>query len=189
MKNDKIIIGITGTFAAGKDTIADYLEKKGFEQYGLSDQIREFARQKGLEPTRDVLRNLGNEIRDKYGPEYLVKTVIEQKATGNRILISGIRQPAEVEYLKQFDNFILLAVDAPIEMRFERMKKRNRSGDPKTLEELREKEEREMESKGKNCQKIHQCIQMADFILINDGDYQKLYKEVEDAIKGRRVGN
>ena len=173
-----LIIGITGTFASGKDTIADYLEEKGFEHFSLSDELREIAKEKGIDPTRDNLRELGNASRDEFGPDYLPKRVL-QRAKSDKVLISSIRQPAEIEFLKKQEDFILIGVDAPIEMRFERLKKRNRPGDPRTLEGLKEKEEKEMQSKGKNCQKLHQCMQMADFTIANDGNYQELYKEVD----------
>ena len=173
-----MIIGITGTFASGKDTIADYLEDKGFEHFSLSGELREIAKEKEIEPTRDNLRYLGNSVRDEFGPDYLPKRVL-QRAKTDRVLISSIRQPAEIEFLKKQKDFFLIGVDAPIELRFERLKKRNRPGDPGTLEELKEKEEKEMQSKGKNCQKLHQCMQMADRTIVNDGNYQELYKEVD----------
>ncbi len=36
-----MILGITGTFAAGKDTVAEYLKTKGFSVFSLSDAIRD----------------------------------------------------------------------------------------------------------------------------------------------------
>ena len=36
-----MILGVTGCFCAGKDSLAAYLRKKGFERISLSDMIRE----------------------------------------------------------------------------------------------------------------------------------------------------
>ncbi len=176
-----MIIGITGTFASGKDTVAEYLEKKGFEHFSLSDEIRKIAADRGIETTRDNLRELGNSLRDEFGPDYLPKRVLQQAKT-DKILISSIRQPAEALYLKKNKGFVLLGIDAPIELRFERLRLRARPGDPQTLEELKDKEAKEMESKGPNAQKIHECMNMADYKIINDGNFEKLYKEVDDVI-------
>lgn len=177
-----LTIGLTGTFAAGKDTVAEHLQTKGFEHYSTGDQIREIAEERGIEQSRDTLRELGNELRDKYGSEYLCRRIIEEKAKTDKIVISGIRQPGEIKYLKALGNFHLIAVDAPVEVRFERMKKRNRTGDPQSLEEMVEKERQEMESAGPNAQRIHECMQMADSLVINDGDINKLDKEIDEIL-------
>jgi len=178
-----MIIGLTGTFAAGKDTIADHLVSLGFEHYSTGDQIREIAAERGIKQNRDVLRILGNELRDKYGSDYLCRRIIENKAKTDKIVISGIRQPGEIEYLKKLGNFFLIAVDAPIEVRFERMSLRARRGDPKTIEEMVEKERKEMESAGPNAQKIHECMLEADALIINDKNIEGLDVKVNDILK------
>jgi len=180
-----LIIGLTGTFASGKDTVADYLEKRGFEHFSLSDEIREVAAKRGIEATRDNLRELGNSLRDEFGADYLPKRALK-KAKSDKILISSIRQPAEINFLRKQKDFILIGINAPIEVRFERLKKRDRFGDPRTLEELKEKEEKEMQSGGKNVQKLHECMESADYVVINDGNFDKLYKEV-DRVLSKRV--
>ena len=174
-----MIIGLTGTFAAGKDAIADHLEEKGFEHFSTGAEVGEIAKEKGIENTRDNLRELANELRDKYGPEFLSRRVIEKKARTNKIVITGLRQPGEIEYLKSLGDFHLIGVDAPVKVRFLRMQERKRPGDPKTLEQMVKKEEKERESKGLNAQKIHECMAMADYLLINDKGFEELYQEVD----------
>jgi len=179
-----LIIGLTGTFASGKDTVAEYLEKRGFEHFSLSDEIRKIASERKIITTRDNLRELGNTLRNEFGADYLPKRVLK-RAKGKKILISSIRQPAEINYLKKRGNFVLIAVDAPIEIRFKRLKRRSRSGDPKTLRGLIEKEKKEMQSKGKNVQKLHECMLRADYIVVNDGNFNELYKEVDRVLSKR----
>lgn len=178
-----MIIGLTGTFAAGKDTVAEYLVEKGFEHHSTGDQIREIAEERGIKQNRDVLRELGNELRDKYGSEFLCRRIIEEKAKTDKVVISGIRQPGEIEYLRELGHFHLIAVDAPVEVRFERMQQRNREGDPKTIEEMVEKERKEMESAGPNAQRIHECMQLADSLLINDKDREELHEKVDEVLE------
>jgi len=178
-----MIIGLTGTFAAGKDTVAEHLITKGFEHYSCGDQIREIAEERGITQSRDILRELGNELRDQEGSDYLAKRIIEQKAKTDKVVISGIRQPGEIKYLRSLGNFFLIAVDAPVEVRFERMKERGRIGDPRTLEEMVEKERQEMESAGPNAQRIHECMLMADALVINDGDIENLDQKIDEILK------
>ena len=48
-----MIIGLTGKNASGKGEVASYLQKKGFIYYSLSDELREEAKEKNIEPTRE----------------------------------------------------------------------------------------------------------------------------------------
>lgn len=175
-----MIIGLTGTFAAGKDTVAEYFEKeKGFEHFSTGAVAVEIAKERGIEPTRDNLRELGNTLRDEFGPEFLSRQVMEKKAKTDKVVVTGLRQPGEVKYLKSLGNFHLVAVDAPIELRFERMRSRHRSGDPSTIDEMREKEKKEMNSTDNNAQKIKECMAMADYYVVNDGSIEKLNDNAE----------
>jgi len=186
-----MILGITGTFASGKDAVGEYLEKKGFEHYSTGDEVFAIAQEKGIEPTRDNLRELANKLRDKYGPEYLSRRIMENKVKTDKVVVAGLRQPGEIKYLQKFPDFYLIAVDAPVELRFKRMRKRARPGDPKTIDAMIEKERKEMESKSKNAQKIHECMMMADYKIINDGTFEQLNKKVDailDEIKKKKGG-
>src|SRR3989344_3159820 len=70
-----MIIGLTGKNASGKGKAANYLKAKGFVYYSLSDELREEATKKKLEHSRDNLISLGNELRKKYGPNYLAQQI------------------------------------------------------------------------------------------------------------------
>ena len=71
-----MIIGLTGKNASGKGEVADYLKTKGFVYYSLSDELREEATKRNIEPSRDNLTNLGNELRKKHGPNYLAQKIL-----------------------------------------------------------------------------------------------------------------
>ena len=78
---------------AGKSTIADGLKPKGYEIINMGNAVREEAKKKNLEPTRDNLGKLMLELREKSGPgaiAELVKPQIES-STANVILIDGVR--------------------------------------------------------------------------------------------------
>ena len=73
----KMILGISGTNSAGKDSVARILKDAGFEQFSLSDAIREEAKARGLPSDRDVLIKLGNELREKLGPGILGERILD----------------------------------------------------------------------------------------------------------------
>lgn len=170
------LIGLTGTNGAGKGKVASYLVKKGFQYFSLSDLIREELRKKGKEITRDNLIKMGNYLREKYGPDILACRVMK-KIKGNSV-IDSIRNPKEIEHLRKQKNFILLAIDAPVELRYERTKKRGRDESASTLQEfiLKEREEMTTDEKG---QQLRTCLKMADVTIINDGSLEELKKKLE----------
>lgn len=179
-----MIIGLTGTFASGKDTIADYLVKeKGFEAIGLGDIVREYVKKYNWPNTREAQQKMGNKLRDEHGADFLMREAIKRTKSKN-VVIAGVRQPKEADFLKETDGAYLISVDAPIEMRMERIIKRDRPGDPKSLAELKEKEDKEMNAKfeSANCQNISYCIKKADFTVINDGTISELNKKTADIL-------
>jgi dephospho-CoA kinase len=86
------------------------------------------------------------------------------------ITIDSIRLPAEVEALvDEFgDKFVLISVDAPVEIRYERIKARNRAGESKlTLEQFEASEQKE-QSKIKGEPNLAATMALADFEVVND---------------------
>lgn len=176
MKKDTRIIGLTGTNGAGKGEVAAYLKAKGYTYFSLSDLVREELRKKDKETTRNNLIKMGNELREKFGPDILAK--LAMKKVKGRAVIDSIRNPSEVKYLRKHKAFILLAIDAPVELRYERAVKRGRIESASTLEEFIKKEEEEMTDYEKGQQLLN-CMKMADHTLINAGSLEDLHKKLE----------
>jgi len=149
------VIGLMGTIGAGKGTVAEYLEKNyGFKTITMGDLVREEADRRGIDYRTDEgrkeLQNLSEDMKNENGRDYwMIKTIEKIEEMGwDRAVIDGIREPSEADGYKEklgVEKKIIL-VDADAELRFKRMKeKRNRPGDPQTLEEFREQEKREWE--------------------------------------------
>jgi len=179
MKKKSKLIGLTGTNGSGKGEAAAYLQKKGYAYFSLSDVIRDALRKEGKEDTRDNLIEKGNELRNKYGPDILARMAME-KVEGKAV-IDSIRNPSEVEYLRREKEFILLAIDAPVELRYERVKQRGRQESVTTLEEFIKKEKEEMTDSEKG-QQLHSCMKMADFMIMNDGALEDLHLKLEEIV-------
>ncbi|MGD8534515.1 MAG: AAA family ATPase [Candidatus Aminicenantes bacterium] len=177
MKPEARLIGLTGTNGSGKGEVAAYLKKKGYDYFSLSDVIRDALRKDGKEDSRNNLIEKGNELRKKYGPDILAKMVMER--VEGKAVIDSIRNPSEVEYLRKEKEFILLAIDAPVELRYERVKQRGRQESVSTLEEFTKKEKEEMTDREKE-QQLHSCMKMADFVIMNDGTLEDLHLKLEE---------
>lgn len=177
-----MIIGVTGTFASGKDTVAEYLEKKGFEKITLGDIVREELKKRGVSETRERLQKLANELQQKKGSLYLIEQALS-RVKSDKVVIAGVRQRDEADYLKERPDAVLLAVDAAAKIRFERLKERARTGDTVTWESFVKQEQEEMSGKGGVAQDVKYCLDKADFVLDNSGDQEYLYNQVEEVLR------
>ncbi|HEX5033137.1 MAG TPA: AAA family ATPase, partial [bacterium] len=130
-----MIIGLTGKNASGKGEVAQVLKEGGFHYLSLSDLLREELKKRGLEILRENLIHVGNEMRQTYGGGYLADKALQQIDVDKNYIVDSIRNPREVEVLRRLSNFRLIHVTAVPQVRFERIKSRNREGDPKTFPE------------------------------------------------------
>ncbi len=176
-----IIIGITGTIGAGKGTIVDYLvNQKGFIHFSVRAFLIEEIKKRGLPVDRDSMTAVGNDLRAKHSPAYIVEQLYQQAAKTNKnCIIESIRAVGEVEGLKKSGTFFLLAVDADPELRYQRIVQRASETDRITFETFLDNEKREMTSDNPYKQNLSKCIQLADFILTNNGSVVELQKQCE----------
>ncbi len=180
-----IIIGITGTFGAGKGTVVEYLkEKKGFEHYSATGFIVKEIKKRKMEVNRDNMVVVANDLRDKHGSGYIAQSLYQQalKERGNCI-IESLRTPGEIETLKKKGGFYMLAVDAEPKIRYERIKKRGGSKDGVSYDQFIGGEKLEMESDDPTKQNIGKCIQMADYRVDNSGTREELYRQVDEVLE------
>jgi dephospho-CoA kinase len=173
------LIGLTGTNGAGKGEAAAFLGTRGFACLSLSDVLREELAARSLAASRDNLIAVGNELRGRFGPDVLARRTMD-KVRGPSV-IDSIRNPREVEYLRRQEGFVLIAIDAPIEVRFARAKARGRDESAATLEEFRAKEEIEMAG-SETGQQLAKCMAMADRLVANDGTLEELRRKVEECL-------
>lgn len=179
-----IIIGITGTLGAGKGTIVDYLvSKKDFSHYSVRSFITEEIKRRKLEVNRDNMVLVANDLRANHSPSYIVEQLYELAIkSGKNCIIESIRTPGEVEALKQKGNFYLFAIDAPAEIRYQRIVQRASETDNVSFETFIENEKREMKSSDPNKQNISKCIENADHFFVNDKSIEELQEKVDDVI-------
>lgn len=177
-----MIIGLTGSLASGKGIIAEFLKEKGFTYLSLSNELREIAKERGIEITRKNLQDLGNYLRQEGGAEVLAKMTLDRiiKQGYNRAVVDSIRNPAEVNKLREMNNFFLIAVDAPQEIRYQRMFQRNRENDPRTFERFLEVDARDFGEENEIGQQVGKCIKLADFTIINDKGLKEARMRTEE---------
>jgi len=175
----KIVLGLTGSNAAGKGEVAAHLRARGFSVHSLSDVVREEAATRGLPPEREHLIRIGNELREGGGPGVLARRILSR--LGERDVVDSIRNPSEVEVLRGLPSFVLVGVSASSELRFQRSLQRDRAGDPRTLEEFRGREKQE-NTNDPNAQQLEATFRLVDRVIENDGGLIDLHRAIDQLL-------
>lgn len=175
---EKIVVCIIGQPGSGKDTLADFLEKeRGFSHISTGNIIREEMKMENIPIDRENMRIFSQDKRKKIGNGYPANIAVD-RISGNTV-VSGPRNVAEIEvFKKKFrDDFILVAVDVPIETRYERIKNgRGRIGDDISFEKFKAQEEAECSSGTHDLRKL---LSMADYTIDNSGAKENMLAEIE----------
>jgi dephospho-CoA kinase len=179
-----ICVGLTGPNASGKGEVSRFLGELGFIQRSLSDVVRQEATRQGLDHSRESLIKIGTWLREQFGPGVLAERILP--LLGDRNVVDSIRNPGEIQVLRRLPGFLLLGVDAPIQIRFERSRLRARTGDGETLEEFARKESLELSGQGPG-QQLRVCLSLADHVIVNDGTIQDLRRSVQEVLVARGI--
>ncbi|MBU0661215.1 AAA family ATPase [Patescibacteria group bacterium] len=180
--NKKIILGFTGMIACGKGTAAAYMEEKyGASTYRFSTMLRDVMDRFHLPHTRENLVGISEYIRNTHGEDTMAKTMakdVEQDKT-QIIIVEGIRRMADIAYLTQLPNFVLVNIEATPEHRYERIIKRGENSDDnsKTYEAFLADHERPTEIT------IPEVMTHAKETIHNDGSLKELYAQLDTLIQ------
>ncbi len=177
----KIVIGIAGTMAAGKGTVAEYLKKKhNAVTFRFSSSLFSILEILGMPVERVNLARISKVLRDEYGEDVLAISLTSQviKSESPFVIVDGIRRPADVAALSKIPGFKLIYIDAPIELRFSRMKLRGEKADDmsKTFEDFKTDNMLETELLIPGLKKD------ASYVIDNSGTLDDLYKELDKII-------
>ena len=179
---DLKIIGLTGTLGSGKGTVANYLKKKGFVYASCSDYLRKILAKQGMEETIANLKELGDSLREKHGFGHITEQLLKEEIKGLTV-VDSLRHPGEIEVLKQVPQFILIAVDAPLKARYERITQRKRSSDNISFEEFSRQEKLQLEGGVGGQIQLKESIEMADYLIVNEGSVEDLKYKVDNIVK------
>jgi dephospho-CoA kinase len=175
-----MIIGITGTDGAGKGTVVEYLVAKGFTHYSSRDLLLAAVISAGIIPTRNELRLMGNKMRCEQGDDVIVRKALQEIETNNikHAVVESVRTLAEAKAL-QAKRAILLAVDADVALRYQRVQGRRSEKDKVTLEQFVAQEELEKNDTDPHGMQKAKVIEMANYTIFNNGSREDLEVEIE----------
>ena len=109
----------------------------------------------------------------------VMKIWIKMDKKNDKIIVKEMRTEGDVNLIKE--NFgksmKIIQVKAPKQSRFERLKKRGRLGDPKTLDEFDAQEQREEELG------YTKALEFTEHEIENNGTFDELYKRTDALLK------
>ena len=141
------VIGTVGLPGSGKGEAASVAEDLGIPVVTMGDVIRQECRDRGLDPAEQH-GEIAGALREENGPDAIAQRslpVIEEALDdSDAVLVDGIRAGVEAERFEEAfgEAFTLVSIEAPFEVRAERVESRGRDETDDT-ELLRERDERE----------------------------------------------
>ncbi|HRK40626.1 MAG TPA: AAA family ATPase [Candidatus Saccharibacteria bacterium] len=175
------LIGIAGSFASGKDTIAHALEADyGFTHVSTGDMVREAAMRERGSIERPVLFEVADEHRHRDGAGVFVVHALEKPRP---LVVTGIRSLGEAKALKAAGG-VLLFIDAPAQVRYERMKARHRDAETElTFEQFEANEAKEWHSGETDADfNLRDIKVMADVVMHNVVPLEEFITDAESRL-------
>ncbi|MEM0475309.1 MAG: AAA family ATPase [Candidatus Norongarragalinales archaeon] len=183
------ILGFAGLFASGKTTAAEHAARLlHCSVYSLGDEVRLALKKKKQKITREALQALSAEEKKKFGNGIWARRLAARikKTDAKYAVVEGFRNLDEVRVFRSAfgKNFFLIAVTAPIELRYRRAKLRKRECE-KTSSLAAFKKSESLEAKGEGWG-IKNVNAAADYEIDNSGSTRDLLEKVERAVKRAR---
>lgn len=177
-----MILGLAGSFGAGKGTVVEYLVKKGFSHYSASGFITEEIVRRGMPVNRDSMIEVSNDMRATHGPSYIIDSLYERAIqNGGDAIIESLRAVAEARRIKELGG-VVIGVDADAHIRFERSIARRSEKDDVTFEKWCEQELKETNPDDPTKQDIFGTLRESDYMITNNGSLEELEARIEETL-------
>lgn len=182
----KLVLGFVGLLASGKTTAARHAAKLlRCRAFALGDEVRFALKKKKQKITRETLQNLSAREKARHGNGVWARRLVARikKTKAKAAVVEGFRNLDEVRVFRRAfrKRFTLVAVTAPVELRFKRAKKRMRESE-RVASLAAFKKSETLEAKGAGWG-ITRVIAAADEEIDNSGSACGLRKKVERIVK------
>lgn len=173
-----LVLGLIGKRACGKNIFAEYIKDRyGFRLLDYTrDVLAPVLEGQGKQVTRENLATLAMGLRELHGEDILTRRLCRKVRRGQNIVISGIRFPAEVAYLRRAFGgcFKFIALEADAKLRYERARNRGAKGEKAlSFREFIRLERLPTE------RIIPGTMRLADFSVANNKTPKDLYKRID----------
>lgn len=171
------VVAFTGMPGSGKSHAVEVAADRGLPVVRMGDLVREETEARGLELTDAEVGRVAVELRAQEGDDvWAVRTLDRLKGVDAEVaIVDGVRGLAEVERFRDAlgGGFVLVAVHASPDVRFERISARGRADDAVDREAFKARDERELGFG------LGTAIALADVLLVNEGGVETFEAKVE----------
>ncbi|MFB6103989.1 MAG: AAA family ATPase [Halobacteriaceae archaeon] len=144
------VIGTVGLPGSGKGEFAAVAEELGIPVVVMGDVVRAETEARGLDPAEDH-GAVATQLREEEGPDAIAARTLPRirdhlaDPRTDTVVVDGIRSAAEVERFEEAfgADFTLVSIEAPFEVRADRLGARGRDATDIDSQALRERDERE----------------------------------------------
>jgi dephospho-CoA kinase len=173
-----IMLCVVGMPGCGKDVFLSIAVTYQYPVVSMGDAIREETQRRGL--PLEHHGEIAKQLRKERGLAAVAQLVFDT-LTPNCV-VDGVRGIAELDLFSQYYPVETLAIHASPKTRFERVKSRQREGDPKTWSQFTERDLRELQFG------LGDVIALADYMLINESHKEQFESECHAFLTSWRRG-
>ena len=176
------VIAFAGLPFSGKSEAVKIAKDSDIPVIRMGDAVWDEVKNQGLEINDKNVGTVANKMREQHGMDIWAKRTIEKIKSMDKVdslVIDGIRNIEEIETFKTEleEDFVLVAVEVPDEIRFKRAMSRGRKDDSMDLEKIKERDKRE-----RNWG-IDAVIASADIVISNEGTLEELHDKIRKVLK------
>lgn len=177
----KVIIGVAGEIASGKDTVGKYIAEK-YQALPLrfSQSLRDILDRMGLPQNRENMARLSLHLRKAFGEDIFSQVILAEAEKGGNelVVVDGVRRSPDIIHLETEPHFYFVYVEASPETRYERLIKRRQNADDESKTPAQFAKDALLETETQ----IRDLKERADFVITNDGTLEELQKQIDEII-------
>lgn len=179
---NNIVIAAVGMCGTGKSVVTKYIEETyHFKSIYFGGFILEEVTRRGLEIDSTNEKTVREDLREKDGLDAVAKLAVDRintfLAEGSNVIIDGLYSFSEYVFLEEklTKPLVLIAIHSTKQLRYQRLGIREIR--PLTPQQVDERDYMEI----KNIEKAGP-IAIADFHIINDGNFKDLHKHIDTVL-------
>jgi dephospho-CoA kinase len=169
---------------AGKSEAVQVARELGAQVLRMGDAVWEEVRHRRLPLEAAVVGQVADEMRRTHGPDIWARRTLDAiRGDADLVIIDGLRSGAELRTFKRVlgEDFVLVRIDCPKELRYARVSSRGRADDTATRRDFEERDLREL-SWG-----LGEVLQQAQLAIDNTGTVGELRARVIELFDGLKA--
>jgi dephospho-CoA kinase len=181
MNQSPYIIGLVGHPASGKGTVAaELIAHHDAVSFRYSTMLRDILTRLHLPHDREHIAATSHMIRETFGSDIMSRVIAEdaKQSSAPIVIVDGIRRMEDIIHLKDNPKFMLVAIEASMQTRYERLIARTENTDDqtKTFEQFKADHLHESD------REVDEVITHAQIRIDNNGSADTLREQIDTLV-------